>query len=203
MDEVIEPASAPPSRPDTQQATFAAEPEPEPEHAPPSVQQPTEPGEETLVAPSVPAKKRSKKKKKKAAKAKGAEANQAEAVQAVSDEVPPQDDCELCIQADDRLVYDNDEQEVEYFDENGITYSVERDSATYNLKLRELYHDLFRDVTMSKEQRTALETLAKIFFKPFSKAEAGAADGATTKLLAEMTEVALRGWADAIRSGRY
>lgn len=106
------PPSAPPSLPDTQQTTLAdapePEPEPEPEAAPVSAQHVAK--EETLVTPSVPAKKRGKKKKKKAAKAKKAEHEQTvdDGVNQVQAEptndldlVPPNDD------ADDEVIHDD------------------------------------------------------------------------------------------------
>jgi hypothetical protein len=116
----IEPPSAPPSLPDTQQPTYADDPEPEPvqEPVPVSAQQDAEQEEETLVAPSVPAKKRGKKKKKKAAKAKRAEleeaidddVNQTQPAPTNLDLAPPQDDCALSVQTEDEIYEDLAEQ---------------------------------------------------------------------------------------------
>ncbi|KAK0745469.1 hypothetical protein B0T18DRAFT_409509 [Schizothecium vesticola] len=118
------PPSAPPSLPDTEQPTLADEPGLEPEPASVSAQQAAEPEEETLVAPSVPAKKRGKKKKKKAAKAKSAEleqtvdddGKQAQAAPTDLDLAPPQDDCALSVQTEDevtqREIYENLGEEI-------------------------------------------------------------------------------------------
>lgn len=108
------PPSAPPSLPDTQQTTLAdeLEPEQEQEPAPLNAQQAVE--EETLVAASVPTKKRGKKKKKRAAKAKRTEleptavddVDQVQAEPTDMDLAPAQDACAPSVQTQEELAHD-------------------------------------------------------------------------------------------------